>query len=139
MWPLVNGVALADKSRCVFMLGSDGSQQEGDNAEAARLAVAQDLNVKIFIDDNDVTIAYAAHSFSADSELRHYLCHSGHPSDYLKGYDVGKTLQGHGLKTLYCQGEDIDDLYATVCEAVTTQGPVAVVIKRKMAPGIEGS
>ena len=63
MWPLVNGVALADKSRCVFMLGSDGSQQEGDNAEAARLAVAQDLNVKIFIDDNDVTIAYAAHHF----------------------------------------------------------------------------
>lgn len=57
MWPLVNGVALADKSRVVFMLGSDGSQQEGDNAEAARLAVAQGLNVKLFIDDNDVTIA----------------------------------------------------------------------------------
>lgn len=57
MWPLVNGVALADKSRSVFLLGSDGSQQEGDDAEAARLAVAQGLKVKVFIDDNDVTIA----------------------------------------------------------------------------------
>jgi len=119
MWPLVNGVALADKSRCVFMLGSDGSQQEGDNAEAARLAVAQNLNVKLFIDDNDVTIA-------------------GHPSDYLKGYSVGKTLEGHGLKTLYAQGENIDELYSAICEAVTTDGPVAVIIKRKMAPGIKG-
>jgi transketolase N-terminal domain/subunit len=58
MWPLVNGVAMADKSRSVFCLGSDGSQQEGNDAEAARLAVAQGLNVKLFIDDNDVTIAY---------------------------------------------------------------------------------
>jgi transketolase N-terminal domain/subunit len=57
MWPLVNGVAMADKSRSVFCLGSDGSQQEGNDAEAARLAVAQGLNVKLFIDDNDVTIA----------------------------------------------------------------------------------
>ena len=39
------------------MLGSDGSQMEGDDAEAARLAVAQKLNVKLLIDDNDVTIA----------------------------------------------------------------------------------
>jgi len=58
MWPLVNGVAMADKSRSVFCLGSDGSQQEGNDAEAARLAVAQGLNAKLFIDDNDVTIAY---------------------------------------------------------------------------------
>jgi transketolase N-terminal domain/subunit len=58
MWPLVNGVAMADKSRSVFCLGSDGSQQEGNDAEAARLAVAQKLNVKLIIDDNDVTIAY---------------------------------------------------------------------------------
>jgi transketolase len=48
---------MADKSRSVFCLGSDGSQQEGNDAEAARLAVAQGLNVKLFIDDNDVTIA----------------------------------------------------------------------------------
>lgn len=57
MWPLVNGVALAQRDKTVFMLGSDGSQQEGDDAEAARLAVAQNLNVKLFVDDNDVTIA----------------------------------------------------------------------------------
>ena len=65
MWPLVNGVALANKDKTLFMLGSDGSQQEGDDAEAARLAVAQGLNVKLFIDDNDVTIA-SVHISSAD-------------------------------------------------------------------------
>lgn len=57
MWPLVNGVAMGNKGKTVFCLGSDGSQQEGDDAEAARLAAAQGLNVKLFIDDNDVTIA----------------------------------------------------------------------------------
>lgn len=55
--PLVNGVALANRGKTVFCLGSDGSQQEGNDAEAARLAVAQHLNVKLLIDDNDVTIA----------------------------------------------------------------------------------
>jgi len=119
MWPLVNGVALADRSKTVFCLASDGSQQEGDDAEAARLAVAQNLNVKLFVDDNDVTIA-------------------GHPSEYLKGYKTEKTLGGHGLKTIVAQGEDIDSLYAAMCEAVSTPGPAAVLVKRKMAPGIPG-
>ncbi|MEL6937473.1 MAG: transketolase, partial [Cyanobacteria bacterium J06607_17] len=40
MWPYVNGVALANPGKAVFCLGSDGSQQEGNDAEAARLAVA---------------------------------------------------------------------------------------------------
>ncbi len=81
MWPYVNGVALANPGKTVFCLGSDGSQQEGNDAEAARLAVAQHINVKLIIDDNDVTIA-------------------GNPSKYLPGYDVAKTLVGHGLKVL---------------------------------------
>jgi hypothetical protein len=37
---------------------------EGDDAEAARLAVAKHLNIKVLIDDNNVTIA-------------------GHPQEYL--------------------------------------------------------
>ena len=57
MWPLVNGVAMGNPTKAVFCLASDGSQQEGDDAEAARLAAAKDLNVKVFVDDNDVTIA----------------------------------------------------------------------------------
>ncbi|KAF8912308.1 thiamine diphosphate-binding protein [Mucidula mucida] len=123
MWPLVNGIALANKDKTVFCLGSDGSQQEGNDAEAARLAVAQGLNVKLLIDDNDVTIA-------------------GHPSEYLKGYDVSKTLEGHGLKVFTVDGEDIDALWGAVSGIVTYDGPAAVVSKRKMAPGIadiEGS
>lgn len=119
MWPYVNGVALANPGKAVFCLGSDGSQQEGNDAEAARLSAAQHLNVKLLIDDNDVTIA-------------------GHPSSYLPGFSVRKTLEGHGLKVLEGDGEDIDGLYARICEAVNTPGPVAVINKRSMAVGIEG-
>lgn len=115
--PMVNGVALAHKDKTVFCLGSDGSQQEGNDAEAARLAVAQNLNVKLLIDDNDVTIA-------------------GHPSEYLKGFQVNKTLEGHGLKVLTVDGENIDELWGAVASIVNYDGPAAVVAKRKMAPGV---
>jgi transketolase len=123
MWPLVNGVAMANKDKTVFLLGSDGSQQEGDDAEAARLAVAQNLNIKLLVDDNDVTIA-------------------GHPSEYLKGYELQKTLEGHGLKVVTVQGEDFDALWGAISTIVTHNGPAAVIAKRLMAPGIpdiEGS
>lgn len=119
MWPFVNGVAIANPGKVVFMLGSDGSQMEGDDSEAARLAVAQNLNVKLLIDDNDVTIA-------------------GHPSVYLPGYDVSKTLAGHGLKIDIGDGEDLDSLYARMCAAVTATGPIALINRRKMCVGIKG-
>ncbi|KAF7796015.1 hypothetical protein EIP86_007184 [Pleurotus ostreatoroseus] len=117
VWPWVNGIAMANRDKTVFMLGSDGSQQEGNDAEAARLAVAQNLNVKLLIDDNDVTIA-------------------GHPSEYLKGYDITKTLEGHGLKVVTVQGEDFQSLWAGLCEILSHNGPAAVVSKRVMAPGV---
>ncbi|KAJ3556138.1 hypothetical protein NM688_g2190 [Phlebia brevispora] len=117
VWPWVNGIALANRDKTVFMLGSDGSQQEGNDAEAARLAVAQKLNVKLIIDDNDVTIA-------------------GHPSQYLKGYDISKTLEGHGLKVVTVLGEDFRALWGALCEVLRYDGPAAVVCKRLMAPGV---
>src|SRR6201994_4883352 len=40
LWAFVNGVAIANPGKAVVMLGSDGSQMEGDDAEAARLSVA---------------------------------------------------------------------------------------------------
>ncbi len=119
LWSYVNGVAEADRSKTVVMFGSDGSQMEGDNAEAARYAVARNLNVKLFIDDNDVTIA-------------------GHPSEYLKGYDVEKTLEGHGLVANSGDGEDIDALFARIQKAMVADGPVALVNKRPMAVGVAG-
>ena len=119
MWPYVNGVAMANLDKVLFCLGSDGSQQEGNDAEAARLAVAQRLNVKLVIDDNDVTIA-------------------GHPSHYLTGCTTAKTLTGHGVQVLEGNGEDIDDLYRRICTAVNTAGPVAVLNHRPMCPGIVG-
>lgn len=119
LWGYINGVAIANPGKTVFCLGSDGAQQEGNDAEAARLAVAQHINVKLIIDDNDVTIA-------------------GHPSEYLPGYSVAKTLAGQGIKVLEGNGEDLDDLYRRICEAVSTPGPIAVVNHRPMSVGIEG-
>ncbi|MEO1237799.1 MAG: transketolase C-terminal domain-containing protein [Planctomycetota bacterium] len=118
MWPFVNGVAMAHPGKAVLMLGSDGSQMEGNDAEAARLCVSENLNVKLLIDDNDVTIA-------------------GHPSNYMKGYSVAQTLEGHGLPVDTGDGEDLDALYARMCKAFTTDGPAALINKRKMAVGIE--
>ncbi len=123
LWSYVNGVAEADKTKTVVMFGSDGSQMEGDNAEAARYAVARKLSVKLFIDDNDVTIA-------------------GHPSQYMKGYDVARTLAGQGLAISVGNGEDLNALFARIQGALVAAGPVALVNKRPMAvgvPGIEGS
>lgn len=122
MWSYVNGVAEADRDKTLVMFGSDGSQQEGDDAEAARYAVARGLNVKLLIDDNDVTIA-------------------GHPSNYLKGFDTAKTLAGHGLEVSVGDGENLDELFARIASAFSSKGPVALINKRKMAPevpGIEG-
>lgn len=119
MWAFVNGVAKANPDKVVFMLGSDGSQMEGNDAEAARLAVAQQLGVKLLIDDNNVTI-------------------SGHPADYLPGYNIARTLEGHGLHVDAGEGEDIDGLFARMCRAVQTPGPVALVNRRLMAPGVPG-
>ena len=119
LWAFVNGVAKANPDKTVVLFGSDGSQQEGNDAEAARLAVAQRLNVKLFIDDNNVTI-------------------SGHPQDYLPGYDVAKTLTGHGLTVDVGDGEEFETLYARAQKALAASGPVAVVNKRPMAPGVPG-
>jgi transketolase C-terminal domain/subunit/transketolase N-terminal domain/subunit len=117
LWPFVNGVACANPDKVVFLLGSDGSQMEGDDAEAARFAVSRQLNVKLLIDDNDVTI-------------------SGHPSKYLPGFDVAATLKGHGLATCVGEGEDFDSLYQRMVTAVRQEGPVALINKRLMAPGV---
>ena len=119
MWGMVNGISMANKDKNVVMLGSDGSQQEGNDAEAARIAVARNLNVKLFIDNNDVTIA-------------------GHPSEYLKGYDIGRTLEGHGLHVVRAEGENIDSLYGAMAEVINHKGPAAVIVNRTMAAGIEG-
>jgi len=119
MWPFVNGIAKAHPGMAIILFGSDGSQMEGNDAEAARLAVAQQLNVKVLVDANDVTI-------------------SGHPSQYLPGYDIAKTLAGHGLAVDEGDPENFDSLFARMLQAVQTTGPVALINKRPMAPGIPG-
>ncbi len=113
----VNGVAMANPDCAVIMYGSDGAQMEGNNAEAARLAVANNLNVKWIIDDNNVTIA-------------------GHPNDYMDGFDVGKTLEGQGFEIIECDGENYNELYSSITRALESNGPVAIICKRVMGPGI---
>jgi transketolase len=120
MWAFVNGVAMANPGKSVVLLGSDGSQMEGDNAEAARLSVGKRLNVKVLVDDNNVTIA-------------------GHPQEYMAGYDLTRTLAGHGLDTGTAMGEDLDALFVALCRVFGDDRPHALVIKREMAPGIEGA
>ncbi|HEY0707242.1 MAG TPA: transketolase, partial [Polyangia bacterium] len=120
MWAFCNGVAMANPGKAVVLLGSDGSQMEGDNAEAARLSVGKQLNVKVLVDDNNVTIA-------------------GHPQEYMIGYDLTKTLAGHGLVTETVMGEDFDELFVLLGRVFSDQLPHALVIKRKMAPGIAGA
>src|SRR5215831_14983979 len=92
LWAFCNGVAMANPGKAVVLLGSDGSQMEGDNAEAARLSVGKQLSVKVLIDDNNVTIA-------------------GHPQEYMVGYDLTRTLAGYGLQIETVLGEDIEALY----------------------------
>ena len=120
MWAFCNGVAIANPGKAVIVLGSDGSQMEGDNAEAARLTVGKRLNVKVLIDDNNVTIA-------------------GHPQEYMVGYDLSRTLSGYGLTTETTMGEDLDALYVDLARVFSDDIPHGLVIKRPMAPGIEGA
>ena len=120
LWAFCNGVAMANPGKAVVLLGSDGSQMEGDNAEAARLAVANRLNIKVLVDDNNVTI-------------------SGHPQEYLDEYDLTRTLAGYGLQTATTMGEDLNALFIDLCRAISDPLPRAVVIKRPIAPGIEGA
>jgi transketolase len=120
LWAFCNGVAMAHPEQAVVLLGSDGSQMEGDDAEAGRLTVAKQLNVKVLVDDNNVTIA-------------------GHPQEYLAGYDLSRTLAGYGLATETTMGEDLDALYVDLCRVFRDSLPHALVIKRPMAPGIRGA
>ena len=113
----VNGVALAHPESAVVMFGSDGSQMEGNNGEAARLAVANSLNVKWIIDDNNVTIA-------------------GHPDRYLSGFDLERTLGGYGFAVFTADGEDSRALLAAIVSALQQSGPAAVLCRRSMGPGI---
>ncbi len=120
MWAFCNGVAMANPGKSIVVLGSDGSQMEGDNAEAARLAVAQQLNVKMLIDDNNVTI-------------------SGHPQTYMNGYDLTRTLNGYGYAVDTTMGEDLEALVIALGKVFSNDQPHGLVIKREMAPGIEGA
>jgi transketolase len=120
IWAFCNGVAMANPGKAVVLLGSDGAQMEGDDAEAARLAVAQGLNIKVLVDDNNVTIA-------------------GHPQEYLPGYDLSRTLNGYGLTAETTMGEDVDALFVDLCRAFGDTRPHALVVKRPMAPGIAGA
>ena len=120
MWAFCNGIAIANPGKSVVVLGSDGSQMEGDNAEAARLSVGKKLNVKVLIDDNNVTIG-------------------GHPQTYMAGYDLSRTLAGYGLQVETVLGEDLSALYVGMARTFQDDSPRALIIMRKMAPGIEGA
>ncbi len=120
LWPYVNGVAVANPGKKVVLFTSDGSLQEGDADEAARFAVAQQLGVVVSVDDNNVTI-------------------SGYPKEYMPGFDVRKTLLGHGLAVDQANPEHLPSLYKRIREAlISNSGPIALVQRRKMAVSLHG-
>ncbi len=121
LWAFCNGVALAHPGK------GGGSARlptaakwKATMPKPRGLTVAKQLNVKLLIDDNNVTIA-------------------GHPQEYLAGYDLTRTLSGYGLATETTMGEDLDALYVDLCRAFGETRPHALVIKRPMAPGIVGA
>ncbi|MEM7807762.1 MAG: transketolase C-terminal domain-containing protein [Planctomycetota bacterium] len=117
MWPYANGVALANPDQAVVVFGSDGSQMEGNDAEAARIAVSLGINIKILVDANDVTIA-------------------GKPSSYLQGFDIGQTLAGHGVPIDTGDPEDLEALHFRIHKAMQKDGPAALINVRRMAVGM---
>ncbi len=118
LWSFANGICEREGKR-VVVLGSDGSQQEGNDAEAARYAVAHNLPILLVVDDNNVTI-------------------EGHPHEYMPGFSVAKTLEGHGLRVCAVKKDDITTLYAVIRNSLTLKGPCAMVVERMMARGIKG-
>jgi len=119
LFAYVNGVAEAHPGKYVFLLSSDGSLQEGTDAEAARYAAAHGLKVILLVDDNNVTI-------------------ESHTNDYLPGFEIEKTLRGHGLSVNSGEGEEISTLYTRMYDALHEDGPAALVNRRQMAPGVPG-
>lgn len=117
LWSHVNGLALAYPERSFILYSSDGAQQEGNNAEAARFAAAHGCRVRVLVDDNDTTI-------------------SGSPSEYMHNYDVGATLAGLGIPADSGPGEELDSLHDRLRRALAAPGPAALVNKRPIAPGI---
>ncbi|KAJ2915326.1 hypothetical protein MD484_g5051, partial [Candolleomyces efflorescens] len=117
MWPFVNGVALSEK-KTVFCLGSDGAQQEGNDVEAARLAVNFKLDVKLIIDDNNMTVI-------------------GPSRDVLPDFDIAKTLAAEGLAVFEANGEDVDAAYAAISKTIQHKGPACAILHRLICPGIE--
>ncbi|MFC1561401.1 transketolase C-terminal domain-containing protein [candidate division KSB1 bacterium] len=119
LFSYVNGVAELHPEKQIVLFGSDGSQQEGSDAEAARYAVAHNLNVVVIIDDNNITI-------------------EAHTADYLPGFSLEDTLKGHGCAVYSGDGEDYDALFSRISAALHSTGPGVVINRRVMAPGIAG-
>jgi transketolase C-terminal domain/subunit len=51
---------------------------------------------------------------------------------------LSRTLSGYGLTTETTMGEDLDALFVDLCRMFSDERPHALIIKRPMAPGIEG-
>ena len=127
-WGQANGVAERLRTRPetsahrVILFESDGSFQEGTDTEAARYAVAHKLPVVALFDANDVTI-------------------EGHPSEYMHGFNIEQMLEGIGVKIRDASGEQYHELAESICLAMETpaeEGPIAIINRRLMMPGIQG-
>lgn len=61
----------------------------------------------------------------------------GPASETLPDYDIATTLRAEGMAVFSADGEDIDDAYLAIVQAIQHNGPAAAILHRPICPGIE--
>lgn len=120
------GAALSKKlngdDSLVYCLMGDGEQQEGQVWEAAMAAPHHKMdNLIAFIDLNGQQI-------------------DGPTAKVMNNRDLGAKYQAFGWKVLHTDGNDMEQLLATLAEAksLTGQGePIMIIMKTEMGQGVD--
>lgn len=120
------GTAIAKKlnkdDRTVYVLMGDGEQQEGQVWEAAMFAPHHKLdNIIAFVDYNGQQI-------------------DGPTAKVMNLGDLGKKYDAFGWEVLSCDGNNYEDLEATILKAQASRGngkPKAIMMKTEMGQGVD--
>ena len=120
------GTALAKRlnndDSTIYILMGDGEQQEGQVWEAAMFAPHHKLDSLIaFIDYNGQQI-------------------DGPTTKVMNLGDLGKKYEAFGWEVLACDGNDFEELEATILKAKGTRGngkPKAIMMKTEMGQGVD--
>jgi len=120
------GTALAKKlnkdGRFVYVLMGDGEQEEGQVWEAAMFAPHNKIdNLIAFVDYNGQQI-------------------DGPTNKVLNLLDLGKKYESFGWEIYHCDGNNLEELEATILKAQAAKGdgvPKMVIMKTEMGQGVD--